>query len=101
MSGFCDANAHMKRTHLPDLGRRGEGWVVLQVLLSVAIIATGFVGLAWVGPARVAGAIAGLALIAFGVGLVTAGILGLRRQLTAYPRPVPPVMRPTGCAPVD
>ncbi len=35
------------------------------------------------------GAIAGLALIPFGVGLVTAGILGLRRQLTAYPRPVP------------
>jgi protein-S-isoprenylcysteine O-methyltransferase Ste14 len=27
--------------------------------------------------------------MAAGMGLVTAGILGLRRQLTAYPRPVP------------
>jgi protein-S-isoprenylcysteine O-methyltransferase Ste14 len=77
------------RVHLPDLGQRGEGWVVLQLLLFVAIIGAGFVGLLWSGPARVAGAIAGLALIIFGVGLVTAGILGLRRQLTAYPRPVP------------
>jgi protein-S-isoprenylcysteine O-methyltransferase Ste14 len=75
--------------HLPDLGRRGEGWVVLQLLLFVGIIAAGFVGPLWSGAARSVGAIAGLALIIFGVGLVTAGILGLRRQLTAYPRPVP------------
>ena len=75
--------------HLPDLGQRGEGWVVLQLLLFVGIIAAGFVGPLWSGPARAVGAIAGLALIPFGVGLVTAGILGLRRQLTAYPRPVP------------
>ena len=30
-----------------------------------------------------------MALIISGIGLVTAGILRLRRQLTAYPRPVP------------
>ena len=77
------------RVHLPDLGRRGEGWVVLQLLLFVAVISTGFLGPLWTGPARVVGAIGGLALIPFGVCLVTAGILGLRRQLTAYPRPVP------------
>ena len=74
---------------LPDLGRRGEGWVVLQVVLLVAIVGAGFLGPAWTGPARVVGAIAGVAAIAFGFGLVAAGILGLRRQLTAYPRPVP------------
>ena len=77
------------RVYLPDLGQRGEGWVVLQFLLFVAIIGAGFLGPLWSGPARVVGAIAGLALIPFGVGLVTAGILGLRRQLTAYPRPMP------------
>jgi len=77
------------RVHLPDLGQRGEGWVVLQFLLFVAIIGAGLLGPFWSGPARSVGAIAGLALIPFGVGLVTAGILGLRRQLTAYPRPVP------------
>jgi protein-S-isoprenylcysteine O-methyltransferase Ste14 len=75
--------------HLPDLGQRGEGWVVLQLLLFVAIIGAGFLGPLWSGSARVVGAIAGLPLIPVGVGLVTAGILGLRRQLTAYPRPVP------------
>ncbi len=74
---------------LPALGRRGEGWVVLQVVLLVAIVGAGFVGPAWVGPARVVGAITGVALIVLGLGLVTAGILALRRQLTAYPRPVP------------
>jgi protein-S-isoprenylcysteine O-methyltransferase Ste14 len=77
------------RVHLPHLGRRGEGWVVLQFVLFVAIVGAGFLGPLWSGSARVVGAIAGVALIASGIGLVTAGILGLRRQLTAYPRPVP------------
>jgi protein-S-isoprenylcysteine O-methyltransferase Ste14 len=77
------------RVHLPDLGQRGEGWVLLQVVLLVAIAGAGFIGPLWSGSARVVGAIAGAALIAFGIGLVTAGILGLRRQLTAFPRPVP------------
>ena len=77
------------RVHLPDLGRRGEGWVALQVALLIAVIGGGFTGPLWSGPARPAGAIVGVALIISGVGLVTAGILRLRRQLTAYPRPVP------------
>ena len=79
----------MKRTHLPDLGSRGGGWVVLQVLLLAAIGAAGFKGPLWSGPARKVGAISGAALMASGIGLLVAGILGLRRQLTPYPRPVP------------
>ena len=78
------------RVHLPDLGRRGEGWVVLQVLLFVAIIGAGFLGPLWERPGSDwSGRSPDVALITSGVGLVTAGILGLRRQLTAYPRPVP------------
>jgi protein-S-isoprenylcysteine O-methyltransferase Ste14 len=77
------------RVHLPDLGRRGEGWVALQAVLFVGIIGAGFCGPRWSGPDRAIGAVSGAALIASGVGLVSAGILGLRRQLTAYPRPVP------------
>ena len=77
------------RVHLPDLGQRGEGWVVLQVVLLGAIVGAGFVGPPWSGPSQVVGAIAGVTLITVGVGLVSAGILRLRRQLTAYPRPVP------------
>jgi protein-S-isoprenylcysteine O-methyltransferase Ste14 len=77
------------RTHLPDLGRRGEGWVALQVVLVIGIVAAGFYGPPWSGPGRALGALAGAGLIASGVGLVAAGILRLRRQLTAFPKPVP------------
>lgn len=77
------------RVRLPDLGRRGGGWVVLQLVLLVSIGAAGFTGPLWSGPARKIGAIAGAALMASGIGLLLAGILGLRRQLTPYPRPVP------------
>lgn len=89
MSSTRGRSLPTSRVHLPDLGQRGEGWVVLQIVLLVAIGGAGFVGPMWNGPARVAGAIAGAALIASGLGLLSAGILGLRRQLTAYPRPVP------------
>jgi protein-S-isoprenylcysteine O-methyltransferase Ste14 len=75
--------------NLPELGRRGEGWVALQVVLFIAIIGAGFVGPAWSGTARTIGVVAGTVLIVLGVGLVAAGILRLRRQLTAYPRPMP------------
>lgn len=77
------------RVHLPDLGRRGEGWVVVQLVLLVAIIGAGFVGPQWSGMARLVGAIVGVAFVTLGVWLVLGGILRLRRQLTAYPRPVP------------
>jgi protein-S-isoprenylcysteine O-methyltransferase Ste14 len=75
--------------NLPELGRRGEGWVALQVVLFIAIIGAGFVGPAWSGAVRTLGVIVGAVLIVIGVGLVAAGILRLRRQLTAYPRPMP------------
>jgi protein-S-isoprenylcysteine O-methyltransferase Ste14 len=76
------------RIHVPDLGPRCEGWVALQAVLFVAVIATGFTGPLWAGTARVIGALAGVALIAGGVALIAGGIVGLRRQLTAFPRPV-------------
>ena len=76
------------RIRVPDLGRRGEGWVALQAVLFVAVIASGSAGPLWGGPARAMGALAGLALIAAGVALIAGGVVGLRRQLTAFPRPV-------------
>ena len=79
---------HAQRIRIPDLGPRGEGWVALQAALFVAVIATGFAGPLWVGPARAMGALAGLALITGGIALITGGVVALRRQLTAFPRPV-------------
>jgi protein-S-isoprenylcysteine O-methyltransferase Ste14 len=76
------------RIRVPDLGRRGEGWVALQAALFVAVIATGFAGPQWAGLARVIGAVTGIAFIAGGIALITGGVVALRRQLTAFPRPV-------------
>ena len=77
-----------RRLHVPNLGPRGEGWVALQAILFVAVIATGLAGPTWAGAPRMIGALAGLALITGGVALIGGGIVGLRRQLTAFPRPV-------------
>jgi protein-S-isoprenylcysteine O-methyltransferase Ste14 len=88
MTSTTPTSTPTKRTHLPDLGPRGEGWVFLQLVLFVAVIGGGFVEPIWGGPARTVGAIAGAALITFGLGLIAAGILGLRSQLTAFPKPV-------------
>lgn len=76
------------RIRVPDLGPRGEGWVALQAVLFVAVIATGIAGPFWAGPVRAIGALAGLALIAGGIALIAGGVVALRRQLTAFPRPV-------------
>jgi protein-S-isoprenylcysteine O-methyltransferase Ste14 len=77
-----------RRLHVPNLGPRGEGWVALQAILFAAVIATGLAGPIWAGLARVVGAVIGIALIAGGVALIAGGVVALRRQLTAFPRPV-------------
>ena len=69
------------------MGPRGEGWVVLQGILLVAIAVTGLLTPAWSGPARVATASVGVVLIALGVILAVAGVRDLRENLTPLPRP--------------
>jgi protein-S-isoprenylcysteine O-methyltransferase Ste14 len=76
--------------HIPNLGPRGEGWVLVQVVLLVAI---GFAGLAVLpggmplSPVRVAAVVLG------GVGTVVGGlvavtsILALGSNLSPFPRP--------------
>jgi protein-S-isoprenylcysteine O-methyltransferase Ste14 len=73
---------------LPDLGRRGEGWFVLQVVLFGAIAVSGAAGPAWGGwPAAVGIAIGGV-LIGCGAILSLRGLLDLRENLTPFPRPL-------------
>ena len=74
-------------SRLPSLGPRGEGWVVLQGVLLVAIAACGLVPPAWVGPARLVTAAAGAVLIVVGAALAVAGLRDLRENLTPLPRP--------------
>ena len=72
----------------PQMGPRGEGWVALQVALMAAVAAAGLRGRRWPSPTR------GLRLLASGPAalagayLLAAGIGGLGRQLTPFPKPV-------------
>ena len=78
----------MGGSRLPTLGPRGEGWVALQGLFLAGVGAAGLLGPAWGDPWRVPGIVLGLALIASGAACSVLGIVGLRENLTAVPRPV-------------
>jgi protein-S-isoprenylcysteine O-methyltransferase Ste14 len=78
----------MTRSSLPRLGRRGEGWFLVQLALLVAVAIAGGLGPAWTGPARAVGVGIGLVLIAFGGILALRGIFDLRAYLTPFPMPV-------------
>ncbi len=75
-------------SRLPQLGRRGEGWVALQMLLLAAMMGAGMKGRRW--PSRSRGArlaIAGLSGLA-GLYLFGDGVGRLGKQITPFPKPV-------------
>ena len=74
--------------HLPSLGPRGEGWVILQFLLLglVALAGIRFGGAVSGTPAS-AIAWVGFALIVGGGVLVARGLIDLGRNLTPMPHP--------------
>jgi protein-S-isoprenylcysteine O-methyltransferase Ste14 len=74
-------------SRLPDLGRRGEGYVALQLLLVLAILVTVPLGPAWAGVGRTVGTIVGVGLMVGGAWLVLRGIVDLGENLTPWPRP--------------
>lgn len=73
---------------LPDLGRRGGGWVALQAVIFVVAALVGWLGMRWPSPARPWLWVAGIVALVSGVGLLLAGGAGLGKQLTPFPRPV-------------
>jgi protein-S-isoprenylcysteine O-methyltransferase Ste14 len=77
-------------SRLPALGPRGEGWLLLQLLLMGAIVGSTFIFEPFLqgGPAAVVAAL-GVALIGLGVGLVALGARQLGRAATPLPRPLP------------
>ena len=79
----------MAASRLPDLGRRGEGWFLLQLLLFGAVAVSGAAGPAWSGwPRQVA---IGLGAVVVGCGGVLSlrGVFDLRENLTPFPKPLP------------
>ena len=73
---------------LPDLGRRGEGWFLLQLVLFGAIAVSGAAGPAWGGWPAAVGIASGGVLIGCGAILSLRGLLDLRENLTPFPRPL-------------
>lgn len=79
-----------RHTRVPALGPHGEGWVVGQAILLLAVVAAGIPGLAGLPPSDASGwlrVIVGLALLAGGGLVGLAGLRALGSSLTATPRP--------------
>jgi protein-S-isoprenylcysteine O-methyltransferase Ste14 len=74
-------------SRLPSLGPRGEGWVVLQGVLLVAIACCSLLPPDWSGTARVVSGVAGAILVGAGALLAVAGMRDLRSNLTPLPHP--------------
>lgn len=72
---------------LPNLGRRGEGWVIAQSAVGVAIVLAGILGDGWPASLRTLFAIAGVVVALAGIVLFIAGIRALGTSLTPYPAP--------------
>ncbi len=79
----------MAGIRLPDLGRRGEGWFLLQVFLFGAIAVSGAAGPAWGGWPRQFAIGLGAVLIGCGGVLALRGVFDLRENLTPFPKPLP------------
>jgi protein-S-isoprenylcysteine O-methyltransferase Ste14 len=66
-----------------SLGPRGEGWVVLQLVLLGLVVAGAFFGGRWPWPVRLFGGV----LLVLGALFMLAAARGLGPALTAMPRP--------------
>jgi len=71
----------------PALGRRGEGWVILQSLVILAAAACAIAGPDWPHESEPWLRIAGFVLEAVGVGVFIASRLALGGSFTPFPRP--------------
>ncbi|MEX1263586.1 MAG: isoprenylcysteine carboxylmethyltransferase family protein [Actinomycetota bacterium] len=72
---------------LPDLGPRGEGWVVLQVALLLVVVATAALGPDWPRPWESPLLIVGVITLLAGVFFLLAGARSLGAALTPLPHP--------------
>jgi len=73
--------------HPPALGRRGEGWVVLQSVVLFAAVVCAVVGPRWPEGSEPWLRFAGFVLEATGVAIFIASRITLGRSFTTLPRP--------------
>jgi protein-S-isoprenylcysteine O-methyltransferase Ste14 len=74
---------------IPDLGRNGQGWVVLQILFIVAIAIAGVPDPSWGGGVGVVTSGVGAACVVVGGLLAFLGSRTLGASFSPNPRPVP------------
>ena len=75
-------------SRLPALGPRGVGWVLVQGILFVLVVAAGWtLGPGWPGPLRLVGVLVGSALIFGGIALVVRAVVDLGSAMTPLPMP--------------
>jgi protein-S-isoprenylcysteine O-methyltransferase Ste14 len=71
----------------PEPVARGDGWVVAQALLLVAVVVTGLAGPAWSGVTPWLVIPVGALLLSLGALLGLLGMRGLGTNLSPFPRP--------------
>ena len=82
--------ARSRADEWPKLGSRGEGWIAIQTLGIVAVLLGGYLAPTdWAGAARVAGLIAGFALVVAGGVLFAWGSMHLGRLFSIWVAPRP------------
>jgi protein-S-isoprenylcysteine O-methyltransferase Ste14 len=74
-------------SRIPELGRRGEGWVGLQFVLFGAIAASRLTGIRWPHGDRVLLGVIGIMLGVAGVALFSVARVALGKSFTPLPRP--------------
>jgi protein-S-isoprenylcysteine O-methyltransferase Ste14 len=72
---------------VPQLGRRGGGWVVIQFALIAAIVVAGLAGPDWPDSASTPFSVVGWALALCGVVVAVLSARALGRSLTPFPHP--------------
>ena len=76
-------------SRVPALGPRGEGWVLIQVVLFAGVAAAGLVRVEVAPPLDVVISAIGVVLVLLGGLLAVRGVLDLREALTPLPHPRP------------
>ena len=71
----------------PALGRRGEGWVVLQSIVIVAAVACAVIGPSWANDSESWLRVIGFVLEAAGAGILIVSRITLGRSFAPMPRP--------------
>ena len=80
-------NSYHRLVDPPALGRRGEGWVVLQSIVIVAAVACAVIGPSWPNDSESRLRVIGFVLEAAGAGILIVSRITLGRSFTPMPRP--------------